>query len=146
MIRHRQLTVALCVAALVWTQARVARAGEGAPADTSRPAAPAGITLEGTKAGELVVVDEVPKPIVRVPPDYPEEARRNGVQGTVYVRAIVGRNGVPAKVGIPKGKGVAPGLDSAAVKAVRRWRFFPAKVKGEPVAVWIMLPVKFSLH
>jgi protein TonB len=37
-------------------------------------------------------------------------------------------------------------LDAAAAAAVRQWRFKPATSKGEPVAVWVGIPVKFTLH
>ena len=38
------------------------------------------------------------------------------------------------------------GLDDYAVGAVRQWRFKPAMARGKPVAVWVALPVKFTLH
>jgi outer membrane biosynthesis protein TonB len=37
-------------------------------------------------------------------------------------------------------------LDSAAAGAVRQWVFKPALSEGEPVAVWVGVPFKFSLH
>jgi TonB family protein len=37
-------------------------------------------------------------------------------------------------------------LDAAAEDAVREWVFAPALANGEPVAVWVGIPVKFSLH
>jgi len=36
-------------------------------------------------------------------------------------------------------------LDSAAEEAVRKWLFKPALTGGEPVAVWVGVPVKFTL-
>jgi protein TonB len=39
-----------------------------------------------------------------------------------------------------------PELDDYAVAAVKQWRFKPAMSKGRPVAVWVAIPVKFSLR
>jgi len=39
-----------------------------------------------------------------------------------------------------------PMLDAAAVACVRQWIFKPALSKGQPVSVWVAVPVKFSLH
>jgi TonB family protein len=39
-----------------------------------------------------------------------------------------------------------PGLDEAAMACLRQWRFKPALAKGQPVVVWVGVPVKFSLH
>jgi protein TonB len=36
-------------------------------------------------------------------------------------------------------------LDLAAMEAVRQWRFEPARQGKRPVAVWVMLPVRFAL-
>jgi protein TonB len=38
-----------------------------------------------------------------------------------------------------------PALDAAAIEAIRRWRFEPARRGAEPVEVWILLPVRFTL-
>ena len=38
-----------------------------------------------------------------------------------------------------------PDLDLAAMDAVQQWRFEPAKQGNRPVAVWVMLPVRFAL-
>jgi protein TonB len=39
-----------------------------------------------------------------------------------------------------------PDLDESAMEAVRRWRFDPARRDGEPVAVWVRIPVEFKLQ
>jgi protein TonB len=95
------------------------------------------------KLGEYVFVEELPEALHKVPPDYPDDARRRGVQGTVMTQALVGRDGKVRDVKIVKS---IPGLDEAAAQAVRQWEFKPALAKGAPVAVWVAIPVKFSLH
>jgi len=39
-----------------------------------------------------------------------------------------------------------PDLDHSAMEAVRRWRFEPARRSGEPVAMWVLIPVEFKLQ
>jgi protein TonB len=39
-----------------------------------------------------------------------------------------------------------PVLDDAATKAVKQWVFKPALSNNKPVAVWVAVPVRFSLH
>lgn len=93
--------------------------------------------------GAYVYVEELPEPIVRVPPSYPDAARIAGVDGTVMVQAFVCACGEVSDVRVVNS---IPLLDQAAVEAVRQWLFKPALTDGEPVAVWVGIPVKFSLH
>lgn len=95
------------------------------------------------KFGDYVYVEEHPEALTRVSPAYPDEARRAGVDGTVMVQALVLRDGNVGDTRIVKS---VPGLDDAAVAAVRQWRFKPGMAKGQPVAVWVGVPVRFTLH
>jgi len=85
-----------------------------------------------------------PQPTERATPRYPEPARLAGVQGTVVLRARVTVEGAVAEVVIDRSAGHTD-LDTAAVEALRRWRFEPARRAGRPVEVWIVIPVHFSL-
>jgi len=93
--------------------------------------------------GEYVYVEELPEAITKVPPTYPDQAREARVQGTLLIKALVLEDGT---VGDCRVVNSIPLLDEAAVAAVRQWRFKPAMSKGVPVAVWVDVPVKFSLH
>jgi TonB family protein len=95
------------------------------------------------KPGDMVYVEELPEVIERVPPTYPEWARKKGVEGTVMVQVLVGKDGL-----VKDARVVAsiPELDDYAKGADRQWRFRPATSKGQPIAVWVAVPVKFSLH
>src|SRR5215831_4698133 len=93
--------------------------------------------------GEFVNVEELPEPITKVPPDYPEIARASGTEGTVMLQALVGKDGKVKDVRVVKS---VPVLDDAAVKAVKQWVFKPALSNNKPVAVWVAVPVRFSLH
>ena len=79
------------------------------------------------------------------PPRYPLAARRNGEQGTVTLRVLVDREGLPASVAVEKTSGFAP-LDNAAREAVRAWRFAPARRGSQAVEAWVLVPVVFRLE
>ncbi len=75
---------------------------------------------------------------------YPRFDREIGNQGTVVVRFVVEPSGEPS--GIEVARSVTPGLDAAAVAAVRQTRFTPGIQNGRPVRVRMSLPVRFTIH
>lgn len=79
------------------------------------------------------------------PPRYPLVARRNGEQGTVTLRVLVTREGLPASVNVEKTSGSGH-LDSAALEAVRTWRFAPARQGTQPIEAWVLVPIVFRLE
>ncbi len=93
--------------------------------------------------GEYVYTDELPEKITHVQPVYPDIAREAGVDGTVMVQALVGKDGRVKDVRVVKS---IPMLDQAAITAVKGWVFKPALSNNKPVAVWVGCPVKFSLR
>lgn len=93
--------------------------------------------------GEYVYVEELPEAITKVPPAYPDMAREANVDGTVMVQALVGKDGRVKDVKIVKS---IPMLDQSAMDAVRRWVFKPALSNNKPVAVWVAVPVRFTLN
>ena len=95
------------------------------------------------KFGEYVYVEELPEAITKVSPQYPDLAREAGVDGTVMVQALVGKDGHVKDTRVVKS---IPMLDAAAAAAVRQWVFKPALSNNKPVAVWVAVPVKFTLH
>jgi periplasmic protein TonB len=78
-------------------------------------------------------------------PVYPPIARRIGVQGKVLLRVHVSVEGDAIEVQIHDFSG-STSLDEAALKAVRRWRFVPARQGVEPVAAWVQVPINFKLN
>jgi protein TonB len=78
-------------------------------------------------------------------PVYPRASRQLREQGEVLIAVYVSADGKPEKVELRRGSGHER-LDQAALEAVRRWRFDPAR-KGEGVlAAWVEVPVRFSLE
>lgn len=95
------------------------------------------------KFGEYVFVEELPEAITKIPPTYPDIAREAGVDGVVLVQALVGKDG---KVKDTKVVQSIPMLDQSAVDAVKQWVFKPALSNNRPVAVWVAVPIRFTLH
>jgi periplasmic protein TonB len=81
----------------------------------------------------------------QVKPRYPESARRQGIEGTTLLKIYVSDKGRVEDVLIERSAGHQD-LDFAAAEAVKRWRFEPARRANQPVAVWVMLPVRFELR
>lgn len=102
----------------------------------------AGAVPEPRERSTLPFEGPLPEVIRKVAPVYPPAARAQGITGTVLVQALVGKDGKVVETRVVKSVAL---LDSAAVEAVRRYEFVPAVVNGEAVAVWIALPVRFSL-
>lgn len=78
-------------------------------------------------------VAAVSEPVLvkEVEPDYPEELREQGVQGTVTVRYTVDENGKVTDAGVARSSG-SDVLDDAALRAIRRFRYRPAQQNGQP--------------
>jgi protein TonB len=79
------------------------------------------------------------------PPRYPTLSRRMGEEGRVLLRVLVAKNGNADKVEVEKGSG-SERLDEAALEAVRKWKFVPAKQNNQPVSAYVLVPMKFSLR
>lgn len=78
----------------------------------------------------------------RVAPDYPPDARRAGVQGTVLLRAVVSATGTVTEVGYLTGP---EALSRAAMNAVRWWNYEPYLLNNQPVPVETTVAVNFRL-
>ena len=79
------------------------------------------------------------------PPVYPAVARRQNIEGQVLLEVVVSANGQADAVEIKNSSG-SPLLDNAAMDAVRRWRFVPAKQNDIAVAANVMVPVVFKIQ
>jgi periplasmic protein TonB len=99
----------------------------------------------GEDAGEGSGSSSLPTGGYQVKPRYPDSARRRGVEGTVIIKAYVTEQGRVEQVQVERSAGHTD-LDQAAVEAVGRWRFEPARRGRQPVAMWVSIPVKFLLN
>jgi TonB family protein len=87
-------------------------------------------------------LDRQPQIIKKVEPEYPEAAKRAGIEGTVFVNMLVGKNG-RVKKAVPI-KSDAEILNDAAVAAAEQFLFTPAIADGKPVEVWVAYPFRFE--
>lgn len=78
-----------------------------------------------------------------VAPIYPKKARQAGVQGTVLLSAVIGRDGRIAGIKVLSGPEL---LVPAAIKAVLQWRYKPYIMNNEPVEVDTQITVNFTLN
>jgi protein TonB len=124
MIDRRTVLVAALVGVAVGLGATVARAGEPVPYD------------EATMSE--------PKVIHKVAPQYPKDAKEEGVQGDVVVEAVIAEDGAVRETQAVTGEDSR--LVEAARTAVGQWRFEPVRDQsGEPVAVRFKVTIRFKL-
>lgn len=81
--------------------------------------------------------------IKKVAPQYPEIARRKGVQGTVVLQGVISKRGKIAQLVVIFGE---PTLVTAAMQAVKQWEYRPYLMNGEPVEVDTEITVNYSLQ
>jgi protein TonB len=86
---------------------------------------------------------EPPRKIVDVAPVYPVVARNAHVEGVVIIEATIDEHGGVAAAHVLRSIAL---LDQAAIDAVTRWRFTPARLNGEAVPVVITVTVRFTLQ
>ncbi|TAK61919.1 MAG: TonB family protein [Bacteroidetes bacterium] len=90
------------------------------------------------------VVRIQPIPTKQIPPEYPEQAKNSRVQGMVWVKCLIRKNGDVEEVEIMKSD--SDMLNDVALSAAKQWKFQPAVMDGRPVAVWGAIPFRFSLR
>ena len=78
----------------------------------------------------------------RVEPLYPAMARSLGLHGAVSLRAVISKTGDVKSVQMVSG---SPILASSAISAVKRWKYEPFKLNGEPVERETDIQVNFTL-
>lgn len=78
-------------------------------------------------------------------PNYPAIARSRGWQGKVLLRVKVSAQGLSDDVTVEQSSGHEI-LDEAAIEAVKKWRFIPAKRGETPVASSVIVPIDFKLR
>lgn len=106
-----------------------------------RPRPPPDLAPDAFK-GDYVRVDTLPVVAKRIRPDYPSVARVMELSGVVVVQALVGKDGAVKDAFVITGH---PVFRDDALEAIWQWRFRPGIYHGEPVAVWVAIPVRFTL-
>jgi periplasmic protein TonB len=76
---------------------------------------------------------------------YPEMAKESGIQGTVYLKFVIEKDGSVSNVSVQRG--IGGGCDEEAVRVVKKMpKWQPAKQRGRPVRVWFNMPIKVTLQ
>jgi protein TonB len=84
-----------------------------------------------------------PRPVGgNAPPAYPEEARASGVEGEVYLKIVINEDGSVGDIEVKKGE---EPFVSAAIAAVKSWKYTPALLDGKPITVFRIIKVPFKL-
>ena len=91
----------------------------------------------------FIPVEKQPQPIKQPQPKYPELAQRAGIEGNVWVKILVDKEGKPKKVTIVKSD--AEVFDESAKEAAMNSLFTPAVMNNGPVACWVVIPYRFKL-
>ncbi|MBI1796238.1 MAG: energy transducer TonB [Candidatus Eisenbacteria bacterium] len=141
---------ALAIAAPAFAQSDVSRGRPAIPdQDALRKSdAPVDADSLGDEVAQgaeaLAMIDEPGAPTVRthVAPRYPDAALKAGTQGTVLLAVRVAIDGSVRGARVLQS---IPGLDRAAIDAVRGWSFLPLRVKGRAVASEVAVPIRFLL-
>ena len=105
-------------------------------------------TKEQEEENFFVVVEQMPELIggiesLQAKIEYPEKARKAGIQGKVIIQFIVNEEG---KVENPRViRGIGGGCDEEALRVAKLAQFRPGKQRGQPVRVQYSLPIFFKL-
>jgi protein TonB len=97
-----------------------------------------------SEARRGALTDVLPSYLRNPAPVYPQSARMRGDEGTVLLDVEVLPSGRCGALRVLSSSGY-PILDEAAAAAIRQWRFRPARRLGQPVSVWVEIPVTFRL-
>ena len=101
-------------------------------------------SIGGGTGFSLDEVDEPPRPVRSIPPEYPYSAKKNRIQGQVVVRMLVTSDGTPTNITIHSAD--PPGVfEEASLAAAKRWKFQPGRYAGQDVDTWVLLPFNFEL-
>jgi protein TonB len=84
-----------------------------------------------------------PVPVDQPKPRYPPFDASNRTEGEVIVRITIGRDGAVESADVIRSANER--MDDAAVRAARTWRYEPATLNGQPVRVFKIVGIRFSL-
>ena len=94
---------------------------------------------------EFVAYEEAPEKVEEARLEYPEMARRASIEGVVWLKALVDKEGKVRDVIVVKESGANAGFEDAAVQQAQNTTWKPAISNGQPVAVWVTYKVVFRL-
>ena len=93
---------------------------------------------------DFVPYEKEPTVVKKVEPKYPDIALRAGLEGNVFIKVWVDKEGKVRRADIVKSD--AEIFNQAAKDAAIQWVFTPAVMQKGPVAVWVSIPFRFRLN
>ncbi len=102
------------------------------------------LTAGFAKVFELKDLDTIPNPTLQVPPNYPADLKRKGVEGFVEVGFVVDENGLVVNARVLSSS--QREFEQAALLAVSKWKFKPGKKGGKSVKTNMSVPINFKLN
>ncbi len=93
---------------------------------------------------EFVPVDVMPEMIKMVEPEFPVKSIKDEVEGIVWIKALVDKEGKVRDARVLKSSGVKA-MEDAALESAKKCEFKPAMQDGKPVATWVAYSVTFDL-
>jgi TonB family protein len=118
------------------------RGGHGLPAgdgkESESSSSPPAVTVPTSDLA-------VPRYGLNRKPYYPAMARERGWQGTVLLKVLISKNGAVETIELECSSGFSI-LDRSAIKGVKEWKFNPGRKDGQPVEMWVRIPVTFRLE
>jgi periplasmic protein TonB len=119
-----------------------AQPSSSSPPSGSPASARSGVAV--ASSGAEIVATAKPRYRTNPKPDYPIASQRRREEGVVVLNVAVDASGTPTSISLQRSSG-HPLLDRAALDAVRRWTFEPARLGGVPMVSRVDVPVRFSL-
>src|SRR5262249_33845178 len=102
--------------------------------------------VAGGQVGAIALPEDAEAPLPaksNSPPAYPQEARATGKTGTVILKVVILADGRVADVQVMRGD---EPFVSAALAAVKTWKYEPARYKGQPISVYRIIQIPFKLN
>jgi TonB family protein len=91
----------------------------------------------------FTIVEKNPVPVIQVAPEYPEIARRTGLEGKTTVKLLVNKEGKVKKATILASDSDI--FNEPSITAALQWVFTPGMMNNGPVSVWVCIPFHFRL-
>jgi TonB family protein len=92
---------------------------------------------------DFILVDKMPQVKNSSTTVYPEQAKRNRIEGTVYVKLFVNKDGKPIKSIVMRSDNEV--FNQPALDAAMKFEFTPAVKDDRTLGVWVVVPFKFKL-
>jgi TonB family protein len=124
----------------------VACSGEKkAPEQTQGQVTSSTVSTSEPRMDSVINLDEPPAIVKKVEPVYPKDDKEGNIEGSVWLTVLVSKEGTVKKAVVASRKDGSQSMEKAAIDAAMQFTFTPARIKNQPVEVWVSIPFKFKL-